>query len=115
MCIYMHVMHVYLFHTLKILYKKNVLSLNFFSLPGPSQIGDAEQFRAAAWTKDPEEASRLLTEKRRQARLQREKEEEERRLKEEMERFFSILTFLLLVQVLFCVLVGYFTTAFDYL
>ncbi|XP_058606001.1 ensconsin isoform X3 [Onychostoma macrolepis] len=53
---------------------------------GPSQIGDAAQVRAAAWTTDPEKATRLLTEKRRQARLQREKEEEERRLKEEMER-----------------------------
>ncbi|XP_016125168.1 ensconsin-like isoform X1 [Sinocyclocheilus grahami] len=53
---------------------------------GPSQIGETAQVRAAAWTTDPEEATRLLTEKRRQARLQREKEEEERRLKEEMER-----------------------------
>uniref|UniRef100_A0A8C1GDA8 Microtubule-associated protein 7a n=2 Tax=Cyprinus carpio TaxID=7962 RepID=A0A8C1GDA8_CYPCA len=53
---------------------------------GPSQIGDAAQVRAAGWTTDPEEATRLLTEKRRQARLQREKEEEERKLKEEMER-----------------------------
>ncbi|XP_026120318.1 ensconsin isoform X2 [Carassius auratus] len=53
---------------------------------GPSQIGDAAQLRAAAWTTDAEEATRLLTEKRRQARLQREKEEEECRLKEEMER-----------------------------
>ncbi|XP_052436270.1 ensconsin isoform X1 [Carassius gibelio] len=53
---------------------------------GPSQIGDVAQLRAAAWTTDAEEATRLLTEKRRQARLQREKEEEECRLKEEMER-----------------------------
>ncbi|KAK2878969.1 hypothetical protein Q8A67_019760 [Cirrhinus molitorella] len=53
---------------------------------GPSQIGDAAQVRPTAWTKDPGEATRLLTEKRRQARLQREKEEEERRLKEEIER-----------------------------
>ncbi|XP_043119335.1 MAP7 domain-containing protein 1 isoform X3 [Puntigrus tetrazona] len=53
---------------------------------GPSQLGDAAQVRPAAWTTDPEEATRLLTEKRRQARLQREKEEEERRQKEEMER-----------------------------
>ncbi|XP_016428181.1 MAP7 domain-containing protein 1 isoform X3 [Sinocyclocheilus rhinocerous] len=55
-------------------------------LNGQSQIGEAAQVRAAAWTTDPEEATRLLTEKRRQARLQREEEEEERRLKEEMER-----------------------------
>ncbi len=75
-------MYIYFIHS-------KFLSL-FFSLPGPSQIGDAAQVRAAAWTKDPEEASRLLTEKRRQARLQREKEEEERRLKEEMERFFFL-------------------------
>ncbi|XP_076127871.1 ensconsin isoform X2 [Alosa pseudoharengus] len=37
-------------------------------------------------TTDPEEASRLLAEKRRQAREQREREEEERRLQEEAER-----------------------------
>ncbi|XP_016105643.1 ensconsin-like [Sinocyclocheilus grahami] len=52
---------------------------------GPSQIGDAAQVRPAAWTTDPEEATRLLTEKRRQARLQREKEEEEHRLKKSRE------------------------------
>ncbi|XP_031437665.1 ensconsin [Clupea harengus] len=40
----------------------------------------------SAGTTDPEEASRLLTEKRRQAREQREREEEERRLQEEAER-----------------------------
>ncbi|XP_073683551.1 ensconsin-like [Garra rufa] len=50
---------------------------------GPCQIG---QVKLTAWTTDPEEATRLLTEKRRQARLQREKEIEERRLKEEIER-----------------------------
>ncbi len=88
---YIHICprYVRIFNTLKIQNKK-ILTLYFFSLPGPSQIGDAAQVRAAAWTKDPEEASRLLTEKRRQARLQREKEEEERRLKEEMERFFFL-------------------------
>ncbi|XP_050988846.1 ensconsin isoform X2 [Labeo rohita] len=53
---------------------------------GPSQISNASQVRPTAWTTDPEEATRLLTEKRRQARLQREKEEEEYRLKEELER-----------------------------
>ncbi|XP_062406586.1 ensconsin [Sardina pilchardus] len=40
----------------------------------------------SAGTTDPEEASRLLAEKRRQAREQREREEEERRLQEEAER-----------------------------
>ncbi|KAA0710982.1 hypothetical protein E1301_Tti002910 [Triplophysa tibetana] len=51
---------------------------------GPSQIGDIAQIRSA-WTKKPEEATRLLAEKRRQARLQRQKEEEQRQ-KVEMER-----------------------------
>ncbi|KAI7804689.1 putative ensconsin-like, partial [Triplophysa rosa] len=53
---------------------------------GPSQIGDRAQIRSPAWTTKPEEATRLLAEKRRQARLQREKEEEEQRQKVEMER-----------------------------
>ncbi|XP_056333036.1 ensconsin isoform X2 [Danio aesculapii] len=53
---------------------------------GPSQIADSAQARPTSWTKDPEEASRILAEKRRQARLQKEKEEEERRQKEETER-----------------------------
>ncbi|XP_053365225.1 ensconsin isoform X1 [Clarias gariepinus] len=44
------------------------------------------QSRPSAGTTDPEEASRLLAEKRRQARVQREREEEERRQREEMER-----------------------------
>ncbi|KAK2826547.1 hypothetical protein Q5P01_020761 [Channa striata] len=42
--------------------------------------------RPTAGTTDPEEASRLLAEKRREARLQREREEEERRQREEAER-----------------------------
>ncbi|XP_057611373.1 ensconsin isoform X6 [Chionomys nivalis] len=42
--------------------------------------------KASAGTTDPEEASRLLAEKRRLAREQREKEERERREKEELER-----------------------------
>ncbi|XP_035377542.1 ensconsin isoform X2 [Electrophorus electricus] len=42
--------------------------------------------RPSAGTTDPEEASRLLAEKRRQAREQREREEEERRQQEEAER-----------------------------
>ncbi|XP_067338708.1 ensconsin isoform X3 [Channa argus] len=42
--------------------------------------------RPSAGTTDPEEASRILTEKRRLAREQREREEEERRLQEEQSR-----------------------------
>ncbi|XP_039992908.1 ensconsin isoform X4 [Xiphias gladius] len=42
--------------------------------------------RPSAGTRDPEEASRLLAEKRREARLQREREEQERLQKEEAER-----------------------------
>ncbi|KAM4625068.1 uncharacterized protein map7a [Polymixia lowei] len=42
--------------------------------------------RPSAGTKDPEEASRLLAEKRREARLQREREEQERQQREEEER-----------------------------
>ncbi|KAG1972959.1 ensconsin [Pimephales promelas] len=53
---------------------------------GPSQIGDSSQVRPSTWTTDPEQATRILAEKRRQARLQREREEEERRQKEETER-----------------------------
>ncbi|XP_056123146.1 ensconsin isoform X2 [Rhinichthys klamathensis goyatoka] len=53
---------------------------------GTSQVGDGAQVRPSTWTTDPEQATRILAEKRRQARLQREKEEEERRQKEETER-----------------------------
>ncbi|XP_052001195.1 ensconsin-like [Xyrauchen texanus] len=52
---------------------------------GLKRNGDEAQVRPAAWTTDPEEVIRLLAERRRQARLQREKEEEERR-QEETER-----------------------------
>ncbi|XP_072545167.1 ensconsin isoform X2 [Salminus brasiliensis] len=51
-----------------------------------SLISVGGQGRPSAGTTDPEEASRLLAEKRRQARLQREREEEERRQREEIER-----------------------------
>ncbi|KAL6477421.1 hypothetical protein MHYP_G00132560 [Metynnis hypsauchen] len=50
----------------------------------PISVGG--QGRPSAGTTDPEEASRLLAEKRRQARLQREREEEERKQREETER-----------------------------
>ncbi|XP_051515503.1 ensconsin isoform X2 [Myxocyprinus asiaticus] len=48
--------------------------------------GSPSSARPSAGTTDPEEASRLLAEKRRQARDQREREEEERRKQEEAER-----------------------------
>ncbi|XP_076835050.1 uncharacterized protein map7a isoform X4 [Brachyhypopomus gauderio] len=48
--------------------------------------GARTQVRPMAGTTDPEQASRLLAERRRQARQQREREEEERRQKEESER-----------------------------
>uniref|UniRef100_A0A8B9LIZ3 Microtubule-associated protein 7a n=1 Tax=Astyanax mexicanus TaxID=7994 RepID=A0A8B9LIZ3_ASTMX len=51
----------------------------------PYSITAGGQSRPSAGTTDPEEASRLLAEKRRQARLQREREEEERRRREEIE------------------------------
>lgn len=43
--------------------------------------------RPSAGTMDPEEASRLLAEKRREARLKREREEEESLRREEFERY----------------------------
>ncbi|XP_062871885.1 ensconsin isoform X2 [Trichomycterus rosablanca] len=54
--------------------------------PAIERVASPPAVRPSAGTTDPEEASRLLAEKRRQAREQREKEEEERRLKEEAER-----------------------------
>ncbi|KAL4661003.1 ensconsin isoform X5 [Arapaima gigas] len=53
----------------------------------PSQaLSPASAPKPSAGTTDPEEASRLLAEKRRQAREQREREEEERRREQEAER-----------------------------
>lgn len=57
--------------------------------PGPAPlstgiVGVAP--KTSAGTTDPEEATRLLAEKRRLAREQREKEERERKEKEELER-----------------------------
>ncbi|XP_071074787.1 ensconsin isoform X3 [Dasypus novemcinctus] len=52
--------------------------------PAPSPASAAT--RTSAGTTDPEEATRLLAEKRRLAREQREKEERERREREELER-----------------------------
>ncbi|XP_070835040.1 ensconsin-like isoform X1 [Chaetodon trifascialis] len=51
-------------------------------VPQPPEVTS----RPSAGTTDPEEASRLLAEKRREARLQREKEEQERLQREEAER-----------------------------
>ncbi|XP_050952680.1 ensconsin isoform X2 [Labeo rohita] len=57
------------------------------SKPEPSpDLGSPPTTRPSAGTTDPEEASRLLAEKRRQAREQREREEEEKRQQEEAER-----------------------------
>ncbi|XP_077000227.1 ensconsin [Tamandua tetradactyla] len=52
----------------------------------PSTVTGSPSTRASAGTTDPEEATRLLAEKRRLAREQREKEERERREREELER-----------------------------
>ncbi|KAF4096372.1 hypothetical protein G5714_022341 [Onychostoma macrolepis] len=54
--------------------------------PSAEGSGSSPTTRPSAGTTDPEEASRLLTEKRRQAREQREREEEEKRQQEEAER-----------------------------
>ncbi|XP_058266296.1 ensconsin isoform X8 [Hemibagrus wyckioides] len=53
---------------------------------GIERVTSPPAVRVSAGTTDPEEASRLLAEKRRQAREQREKEEEEKRQQEEAER-----------------------------
>lgn len=52
-----------------------------YSTPQVSEVR-----RPSAGTTDPEQASRLLAERRREARLQREKEEQERLQREEAER-----------------------------
>ncbi|XP_005926134.1 ensconsin isoform X3 [Haplochromis burtoni] len=54
--------------------------------PCPAPQTPEVMSRPSAGTTDPEEASRLLAEKRREARLQREKEEQERIQREEAER-----------------------------
>ncbi|XP_039508552.1 ensconsin isoform X4 [Pimephales promelas] len=54
--------------------------------PSAEGSGSSPTVRPSAGTTDPEEASRLLAEKRRQAREQREREEEEKRQQEEAER-----------------------------
>uniref|UniRef100_A0A8C4HUN6 Ensconsin n=1 Tax=Dicentrarchus labrax TaxID=13489 RepID=A0A8C4HUN6_DICLA len=54
--------------------------------PRPAPQPPEVMCRPSAGTTDPEEASRLLAEKRREARLQREKEEQERLQREEAER-----------------------------
>ncbi|VCX10593.1 unnamed protein product, partial [Gulo gulo] len=52
----------------------------------PSTVTAAASPKTSAGTTDPEEATRLLAEKRRLAREQREKEEREKREREELER-----------------------------
>ncbi|XP_067227384.1 ensconsin isoform X5 [Chanodichthys erythropterus] len=54
--------------------------------PSAEGSGSSPTARPSAGTTDPEEASRLLAEKRRQAREQREREEEEKRQQEVAER-----------------------------
>ncbi|XP_062952868.1 ensconsin [Cynocephalus volans] len=57
------------------------------SVPAPSHtVTTSASPKTSAGTTDPEEATRLLAEKRRLAREQREKEERERKEKEEVER-----------------------------
>ncbi|NWX16970.1 MAP7 protein, partial [Aegotheles bennettii] len=56
------------------------------SLPSAPPAFSPAPTKTSAGTTDPEEATRLLTEKRRLAREQREREEQERREREELER-----------------------------
>ncbi|NXN23644.1 MAP7 protein, partial [Nycticryphes semicollaris] len=56
------------------------------SLPPAPPAPSPAPTKTSAGTTDPEEATRLLTEKRRLAREQREREEQERREREELER-----------------------------
>ncbi|XP_007944506.2 ensconsin [Orycteropus afer afer] len=57
------------------------------SVPAPSSsVTTSPSTKTSAGTTDPEEATRLLAEKRRLAREQREKEEREKREREELER-----------------------------
>lgn len=64
-------------------------SERFPFVSGVERVVSPPAVRPSAGTTDPEEASRLLAEKRRQAREQREREEEEKRQQEEAERFVS--------------------------
>lgn len=54
--------------------------------PNPAPQPPEVMSRPSAGTTDPEAASRLLAEKRREARLQREREEQERLNREETDR-----------------------------
>ncbi|KAI9999974.1 hypothetical protein NQD34_011817 [Periophthalmus magnuspinnatus] len=54
--------------------------------PAPAAPSPTPSTKPMAGTNDPEEAARILAEKRRQAREQREREEQERRQQEEKER-----------------------------
>lgn len=57
------------------------------SAPCVAAVSPVPSAKPMAGTNDPEEASRILAEKRRQAREQREREDLERREQEEKERF----------------------------
>lgn len=61
------------------------------SAPCVAVVSPAPSAKPMAGTNNPEEASRILAEKRRQAREQREREELERREEEEKERFVLFL------------------------
>lgn len=63
------------------------------SAPCVAVVSPAPSAKPMAGTNDPEEASRILAEKRRQAREQREREELERREEEEKERFVWVLKY----------------------
>ncbi|XP_053339156.1 ensconsin isoform X7 [Clarias gariepinus] len=62
------------------------ISTNKAESNGVERVASPPAVRSSTGTTDPEEASRLLAEKRRQAREQRDKEEEEKRQREEAER-----------------------------
>lgn len=61
--------------------------------PGVAVVSPVPSAKPMAGTNDPGEASRILAEKRRQAREQREREELERREEEERERFVLFLNY----------------------
>ncbi|KAK3519409.1 hypothetical protein QTP70_027520 [Hemibagrus guttatus] len=66
--------------------KKAAAEISTRKANGIERVASPPAGRVSAGTTDKEEASRLLAEKRRQAREQREKEEEEKRQREEAER-----------------------------
>lgn len=77
------------------------------STPPVAAVSPVPSAKPMAGTNDPEEASRILAEKRRQAREQREREEVERREQEEKERFVLFLNYAIveITQIHFIVLI----------